>query len=200
MPDQKKTILVVDDSYATLTTIQSILEGSFELSLAKNTDIAKTILKTVKIDLILLDMEMPVLSGMDFLELLQKSPEFYHIPVIIVSSHGTADVIVNAKKIGAVDFAVKPISPEILLDKINTALNDARIKINKVGLVRKLKILQSASAKGQKNQVELIVDDLDRVFYDIEKDPDIAEICRSARKMEYNAVSEKIKPLLLQLA
>ena len=200
MSEQKKIILVIDDSLATLTAIQSILEGSYELSLAKNTDIALTILGTLKVDLILLDMEMPGISGMEFLEMMHENPDYYHIPVIVVSSYGTPEVISNAKKYGAVDFVVKPVSPEKLLGKTNSIIRNARTKISKVGLYRKLQILESASVKGQKNQVELAIADLELNYYDLKIDSQITEICRHARKMEYDVTVRNIKPLLSQLS
>ena len=89
MVKKRTTILAIDDDITILTTICRILEGSYEVGLAKNLDIAKTILQTTSVDLILLDMEMPGASGMKFLETLHDDPSYYHIPVIIVSSHGT---------------------------------------------------------------------------------------------------------------
>jgi len=200
MYDQRKTILVIDDNLSTLFSLQSILEGKYELSLAKDAKIAQTILSVARVDLILLDMEMPGLSGMEFLELLHSNPSLYDIPVIIVSSHGTADIIINARKLGAVDFVVKPISSEALLDKIHIALRDAPEKISKLGLLRKLQVRESASIKGQRNQVETIIDDLEHFSYDIETDPELAALCKAARKMEYNDVVEKTNKLLMQLS
>jgi len=200
MSDKKKTILVIDDNLSILTTIQSILEKNYELSLAKNADIAKTILNAAKIDLILLDVEMPGISGIEFLEILNKSPEFYHIPVIIVSSLGKHEIILNAKKNGAVDFVIKPISPEILTEKINSALLNARIKINNIRLFTKLKFLENVVKKGHKSKVEEIIDELEHYYYELKTDPEIAEICKFARTMEYKTATEKINTLMKKLS
>ena len=78
MPEQRKTILAIDDDITILASIRSILTKSFDVSCAKNIEIAKTILGTTEVDLILLDMEIPGVSGMEFLETLHKNSAFYH--------------------------------------------------------------------------------------------------------------------------
>lgn len=116
---KKKTILAIDDILPNLSIIKNILEGPFEICLAKSADTASLILKTNKIDLILLDIEMPDISGFDYLKQLQESPKYRHIPVIFVTSHATKDFFVEAMNAGARDFIVKPISAPILMEKIN---------------------------------------------------------------------------------
>ena len=121
MADRRKTILAIDDDITILNGIRTILEETYEVSLAKNTEIAKAILNAVDVALILLDMNMPGLSGMDFLEFIRNDGSYKHIPVIIVSSQGTDDVLLEIKKRGAVDFVIKPIVPNILREKIHLA-------------------------------------------------------------------------------
>ena len=196
----RKTILAVDDDITILNTIRSVLEGTYEVSLAKNTDIARTILTSTRIDLILLDMNMPGVSGMDFLEFIRNDNSHYHIPVIIVSSQGTSDVIVEIKKRGAVDFVVKPISPNILKEKIRSSLKDASVKTSRMSLEIKLKRLALACAAGKSGNVEEIVNELEQVYFDHTVDMEIAEICRYAKDMEYNLVDKKVKQLLLDLS
>jgi CheY-like chemotaxis protein len=121
----KKTILAVDDILPSLNTVRKILEGPFEVCLAKSIEIASLILKTTKIDLILLDIEMPEMSGFEYLKHLQDIPQYSHIPVIFVTSHATKDFIVQAMSSGAKDFIVKPIIPQALLEKINAVFDAA---------------------------------------------------------------------------
>ena len=199
MMDEIKTILAIDDDITILNNIRTILKGSYEVSLAKNIDIALTILKTTTIDLILLDMNMPDASGLDFLELIRRDASLYHIPVIIVSSQGTADTIIEIKKKGAIDFVVKPISPNILIEKIRSSLKTARIKIDREPLEGKLRRLIRASVTGKSGQVEEIIKGLERVYFDIKTDIEIDDICKYARDMEYNRVDEKTQQLLLNL-
>ena len=199
MTEKKATILAIDDDISILTTIRTILSKNYQVSLAKNVDIAKTILQTTEVNLILLDMEMPGTSGMDFLELLRYDNLFYHIPVIIVSSLGTPDVVLEITKRGAIDFVVKPISAITLMVKVQSVLQSSRRKISKVGLHRKLQVLENTCTMGKSSRVEECINDIEHFCYDMETDSKIAEICKIARDMEYNQANEKVKQLLAAL-
>jgi response regulator RpfG family c-di-GMP phosphodiesterase len=200
MMGTKKNILAIDDNIATLNQVRAVLEETYEVSLAKNTDIARKILNSVKVHLILLDMNMPGESGMEFLEMIRNDPLSYYIPVIIVSSQGTADAIINTKEGGASDFVVKPVSSQILLEKIEAALAASRGKTSRDFLIKKLRNLENSCATGKSSQAEKAVKDLESVYYNIETDMLIAEICKFARNMEYSLAVEKIKPILSELS
>jgi DNA-binding response OmpR family regulator len=71
------------------------------------------------VDLILLDIEMPGMSGFQFLEkMYQDHPDNKKVPVIFVTSHTDSDIITHALNAGARDYIVKPIKSEVLLKKI----------------------------------------------------------------------------------
>ena len=199
MSENRSTILAIDDDITVLTTIRSILEKEHEVCLAKNTDIAKTILNTNNVNLILLDMEMPDMSGMQFLEMLYEDHSFYHIPVIIVSSLGTADVIIGVKQRGAMDFVVKPISAAALTEKVHLVFQNSKRKIGKVGLSRKLQVLNNSCVMGKSSRVEECIKDLECFCYDKKTDSIIYAICEHAKNLEYNLASEKINHLISAL-
>ncbi|MDR1302391.1 MAG: response regulator [Treponema sp.] len=121
---EKKVILAIDDMSMNLRTIKVLLEKQFDIRLAKSGKLALTILNSEKIALILLDIEMPGMSGFDFLETIKDSPNAQDVPVIFISSHATPDLIKRASKYGTVkDYIIKPITPEILEKKVYAALN-----------------------------------------------------------------------------
>ncbi|MDR1898688.1 MAG: response regulator [Treponema sp.] len=127
----KKIVLAVDDMPMNLATIRTILRNDFDIRLAKSPGMAFTMLGTVKPDLILLDIEMPEMSGFEFLNQLRNNPEhpeYKNIPVIFVTSHETPDFIDRAVSIGAEGYVVKPITPTILLKKVNSAFLAAEKK------------------------------------------------------------------------
>ena len=64
------------------------------------------------VDLVLLDLQMPELSGMDVLEGIRQAGHI--VPVVIITAHGNVPNAVQAMKLGAIDFLTKPISPEVL--------------------------------------------------------------------------------------
>jgi DNA-binding NtrC family response regulator len=195
----KKNILAVDDNITTLAELRTILQGSFEVHLAKNAELAKKILHTVEIDVILLDLEMPGLSGMEFLDAIHNNTSFYFIPIIIVSSHGTGDFIVKAKMRGASDFVVKPVNHKTLLEKIYSVLKLARKKASRETLARKLNILETACTMGISGRIVELVAELEQVYCEIAIDLEIVEICKNAKEGNYKDAAAKIGKLIKNL-
>jgi CheY-like chemotaxis protein len=122
--EAKKIILAVDDMPLNLTAIRTILRDDFDIRLAKSAKMALVMLNTVKADLILVDIEMPEMSGFEFVDQLRNNsghPEQKDIPVIFVTSHETPDVIEQALARGA-GYVVKPVVPQVLLEKVRSVL------------------------------------------------------------------------------
>jgi putative two-component system response regulator len=125
---ERKVILAIDDMSMNLRTIKVLLEKQFDIRLAKSGKLALTIVNSEKVALILLDIEMPGMSGFEFLETIKDCPNTQDVPVIFISSHATPDLIKHAAKYGAVkDYIIKPITPEILEKKVCAALNMASL-------------------------------------------------------------------------
>ena len=119
----KKIILAVDDMPENLMLLGSLLEKYFDVRLAKSADMALNILGRIKVDLILLDIVMPEMSGFEFLNLLYSRNSLNKkAPVIFITSHADLDVIGKAIKAGAKDYIVKPIIAETLYKKINAVI------------------------------------------------------------------------------
>ncbi|GHU12893.1 hypothetical protein FACS1894161_2080 [Spirochaetia bacterium] len=199
LKDDKKTILAIDDDITVLTTIRTVLESTYEICLAKSVEIARSILDSVEIDMILLDMEMPGVSGLDFLHVLRNNPTSSFIPVIIVSSHGTTDYIINAKKGGAKDFVVKPIRPKVLQEKIEDVFQSAPAKTPRDMLIRNLSLLTTACKQGKGTRVEELAAFLGKVRLDRATDAALADICNSATRLDYVLALKKIERLILLL-
>jgi CheY-like chemotaxis protein len=120
----QKTILVIDDLTVTLMAIRSMLEGKYTTCIAKSALDGLVVLKSIHVDLILLDIEMPGMSGMDFLAQIQTGP-FKNIPVIFVTSDRTLDTINKALELGVKGYLVKPVEAKKLLDKIEEVFRTA---------------------------------------------------------------------------
>jgi DNA-binding NtrC family response regulator len=195
----KKNILVIDDNLTTLAELRIMLEGSFEVYVAKDAKLAQSILHKAPIDVILLDLEMPGMSGLDFLNAIHNNTSFYFLPIIIVSSHGTEDSIKKAKKNGASGFIVKPCNPKSLIDKINSVLKTARKKISKEVLARKLNIIETACATGQGARIIELVNELEQVYCDIAIDLELAEIYKEAVSGNYKKTADRITALIKDL-
>jgi putative two-component system response regulator len=122
--EEKKIILAVDDMAVSLTTIRTILQGEYDVRLAKSAALALEMLKQVKVDLILLDIEMPEISGLEFVGLLKKNPELKGVPVIFVTSHANPQFIDQAMAFEAEGYIVKPFIPEALIRRVKSVLGE----------------------------------------------------------------------------
>jgi putative two-component system response regulator len=120
----KKIVLAVDDMPLNLAAIRTILRDDFDVRPAKSAGTALVMLNTIKADLLLVDIEMPEMSGFEFADRLRNNaehPEQKDIPVIFVTSHEAPDIVEQALTCG-IGYVLKPIIPQVLLEKVRMAL------------------------------------------------------------------------------
>jgi two-component system nitrogen regulation response regulator NtrX len=121
------SILIVDDKTSILKSLSGILsDEGFETITATNGYEALKILESESPDLVLLDIWMPGIDGIDTLKEIKKNSPT--TPVIMITGHGTIETAVNATKIGAFDFIEKPLSIDKVIVSINNALNFRRLE------------------------------------------------------------------------
>ena len=184
----KKIILVVDDMPENLTLIRSLLKDYFDVRLAKSGKMALGLLENLKVDLILLDVEMPGMSGFEFLRQLDDKDSLNRkTPVIFITSHGERDLINDAINAGAKDYLLKPINAEALFKKIDNVIGMPEIKTSP--LEGNLKFLLSAAESGDSEQIESIV----KVLLEItrSKDERIRNSMEDIAKLMYDFDYEK---------
>src|SRR3954469_12003106 len=123
-----KTVLVVDDDPTQRRLIQSVLEREgFAVAHAENGDQAIAHLAAGSAaDIILLDLVMPGISGQD--TLVEMRARGFNQPVIVVTATGGVDTVVKAMQAGALDFFIKPASPERIIVSIRNALSMGALK------------------------------------------------------------------------
>lgn len=119
----KKVVLTVDDVAMNLAITKNLLSKYFDVRVAKSGELALFILGSVKVDLILLDIEMPGMSGFDFINVIREIPNVKDTPIIFVTSHADTNVISRAIQAGARDYIVKPVDHKILKGKVFKALD-----------------------------------------------------------------------------
>ena len=119
-------ILIVDDSLILRTAIKKVvkLTGLDEDHIfeAPNGKDALTILETVWIDLVLLDLNMPVMDGEQFAVELRKRPDLNDVAVVIVSTESNKERLDRMRELGVVDMLHKPFEPEDLRRMITNHL------------------------------------------------------------------------------
>lgn len=116
-------VLIVDDSPTEVHVIRRALEKvGFETAAAADGAEGLRLAKTIKPDLILMDIVMPGVNGYQATRALAKDPQTRQIPVIMVTSKGQDTDRIWGMRQGAVDYIVKPISADVLVQKAQLAL------------------------------------------------------------------------------
>jgi DNA-binding response OmpR family regulator len=119
-----KKILAVDDQVEIINIITDFLENKYEVYPAKTTARAFSLLYTQKFDLILLDILLPGMNGIEFLEHSKRQVWYEPTPVIFVSSESDFKTIAQAINLGAEGYIKKPIEKEVLLAKIKAVIGE----------------------------------------------------------------------------
>lgn len=120
--NKRAIILVVDDASANLAMCKGLLSNEYEVHLARSGRLALKAMEKIRPDVILLDIEMPEMSGFDVMDAFNKDPDFHDIPVIFVTSHATDILVKKAFDYGVADYVVKPFDATVLRAKILSAL------------------------------------------------------------------------------
>ena len=126
MQGNKEYILIVDDEYSVRQAIKLIFEGEYEVLEAKDGEEALKIIKEGKIDVVLLDIKMPGISGMKFLEEIDKIDK--DIEIIMVTATKDVDVAVQSLKMGAINYITKPFEMDDLKVMVDKLLNQKKAK------------------------------------------------------------------------
>ena len=120
--ENKKKILIIDDSNTALVLMEYALKEAGYMSLvASSVKEATKLIEKHTPDLILLDLSMPEISGYDFLKR-KTELNIDNIPIIIVSAYDSVETIELTRNLGAVDFIAKPIRLDAMMDKIKSYL------------------------------------------------------------------------------
>ncbi len=144
-----KNLLIVDDEPNILVSLRRALElEGYQVDVAGSAKIGLEKVKSGAPDLVLLDVMMPEMDGLQALEIIkQGEPE---LPVVMMSGNATLSTAVNATKLGAHDFIEKPLSTDKILITISNALSFARLKREHAELAAKARAEFAMIGTGQR--------------------------------------------------
>lgn len=125
---EKKKILVVDDSTILLRNIKTLLEDKYQIFLASSGEQALKFIPQKKPDLVLLDYEMPGMSGKETFEAMKKDEYAHNIPVIFLTSIAQKEQIYAVLKSYPADYVLKPPVKEDLMNRIETVLKVRKLE------------------------------------------------------------------------
>jgi DNA-binding response OmpR family regulator len=119
----KPRVLIVDDDPATLRLMEFVFRrADYEVHLAANGNIALSKAVEIEPDLMILDVMMPDMSGLEVCERLRAQPATIHLPIIILSAKGQIEDKVTGFEAGADDYVSKPVDPPELLARARALL------------------------------------------------------------------------------
>ena len=124
-PSKRKfVVLFVDDSPVDRIYIEGVLtKNNFEVLLAEGGEEAMKIAREETLDLILLDILLPKISGIEICKQMKADRTIKDVPIIFFTSIDTPKGLINYAGYGAVDYLHKSIPPEILVEQILSAIN-----------------------------------------------------------------------------
>jgi CheY-like chemotaxis protein len=123
--ENNKTIMVVDDNPDIITIVRTILEGrGFNVLSASSGAECLEALKSQKPDLIVLDIMMPEMDGLEVLTRLKSLSEFTNIPVVLLTAKVQYEDVLGGYKLGADYYITKPFTSTQLINGINLLLGE----------------------------------------------------------------------------
>ena len=120
MSGASKTVLICDDDQGMRDTIAAILRRDYRILTVSSGESALTILKQEDVDVLLLDVRLPGISGFDVLRIVKEN--YSLIECIMISAINEVETAVQAMKHGALDFLTKPVNDEDLLSAVRMAI------------------------------------------------------------------------------
>lgn len=135
------TILIVDDEKTNIEYVSKLLIHLYKIKVAYNGKQALTIINNIKIDLILLDIKMPVMDGYDVIKKLKNDPQTSNIPIIFLTSSKDNDTLAKVFKLGAHDYITKPFNKEELKVRVANHLTRHRLQKENIQQQEFLKLL-----------------------------------------------------------
>src|SRR5512142_1056509 len=128
-PHEPGRLLVVDDNRVNrLLLIHGLEQEGHDVAYAENGRQALDLIATRPFDLVLLDIEMPVMNGFQVLEALLADPNRKDLPVIMTSASDELDRVVKCIEMGAEDYLTKPLNPILLRARVNASLEKKRLR------------------------------------------------------------------------
>ncbi len=117
-------VLVVDDDRTLLTILSGILEKDYAVSTASSGAEALQLLETTAVDLVLLDIMMPEMDGLEVCAAIKANPNIADVPIIFITGMDDESAEETALDAGAVDYLHKPINPRVVETRVRLQMQN----------------------------------------------------------------------------
>ena len=136
----QNTILIVDDENRLRQSLSIIFQKeNYRVDGAADAEEALDILKVHEYDLMFLDLSLPGMSGIELL--LEVHRQFPHLPVLILTAHAALESAIQAVRLGARDYLIKPVEPVVLLTRVREILAESQQPARKKEIVGQIQAL-----------------------------------------------------------
>lgn len=169
------SVLIIDDEEINTLQLEHALENIGEISTSNNSSEAIKLIDKVKPDILILDLEMPNVSGFDILGAIHKKPTLEQIRTVVITSHNDPIIEEKALSLGAIDFISKPLN-----------LRLCRIRIeNHIKIRSQEKALQLTQAElfAEKEQLRITIDSIADAVISTDKNANIVYMNPVAQRL-----------------
>jgi two-component system chemotaxis response regulator CheY len=120
----EKTVLIVDDSESIREIVSFTLENEgFKVKVGVDGQDALKFLNGEKIDLIITDLHMPIMNGIELIRVVRNTPDYKMVPILFLTTESQTEKKMEAKEAGATGWIIKPFVPVKLIAAIHKVLN-----------------------------------------------------------------------------
>ena len=155
------SILIVDDTRLNLEIMKSLLQNDYTIFTASDGQTGLALAQTEKIDLVLLDINMPEMDGYEVCARLKSDPATENIPVIFVTARDDVAEETKGLALGAIDYMIKPISAPVVKARVR---NHMRLKQYHDRLYQSDIKVRQLSAAVEQSPVSVVIMDTDRLI------------------------------------
>ena len=135
-------ILIIDDEASLRQTLARILQrAGFEVTTAENGEQGFSFIQTTKFDLVFMDLRMPGMAGLDVLKIIHTN--YPNLPVVLFTAQPDLNSAVEALRNGATDYLLKPLKPQVLIERAESILLNQQKENRKREIVLQMEALQN---------------------------------------------------------
>lgn len=171
LPENALKLLIIEDNEEVLAYIASIFSDDYQIKTALNGNIGYKIATKFQPDLIISDIRMPEMDGLEFCKKIKKDLQTSHIPIILLTANAAQEVKVDGLKIGADDYVTKPFDAKELKLRVKNLAN-ARVNLrNKFSRILNLSpteiTVTSADEEFLKNAMDIVEKHIDNSSFTV---------------------------------
>jgi two-component system alkaline phosphatase synthesis response regulator PhoP len=135
-------ILVIDDEAALRQTLARILQrAGYEVTTAESGELGLSMISTTSFDLIYMDLRMPGMAGLEVLKIIHASQP--NLPVVLFTAQPDLNSAVSALRLGATDYLLKPLQPQVLIERTQAILSRQEMERRKREIQSQIQALQT---------------------------------------------------------